>query len=127
MIRRLPPVRVPDAANEALEEGPLIVGYQVARQDHLPRRDELESQVADQRNPFCQHDLGVIFVPDLGVTEMRGMAGQRAADDRATLFKAPPVARPGKALIGFAPACRIADIVGINQHQIFALGYGRAG
>ena len=43
MIRRLPPVRVPDAANEALEEGPLIVGYQVARQVHLPRRDALES------------------------------------------------------------------------------------
>lgn len=60
MIRRLPPVRVPDAANEALEEGPLIVGYQVARQDHLPRRDELEAQVADQQNPFCQHDLGCV-------------------------------------------------------------------
>ena len=61
MIRRLPPVRVPDAANEALEEGPLIVGYQVARQDHLPRRDELEAQVADQQNPFCQHDLSTVL------------------------------------------------------------------
>ena len=43
MIRRLPPVRVSDGTNETLEEGPRIVGYQVARQDHLLRRDELES------------------------------------------------------------------------------------
>ena len=43
MIRRLAPIRVSDATNEALEEGPLIVGYQVARQAHLPSREELES------------------------------------------------------------------------------------
>lgn len=43
MVRRFPPVRVPDGTNEALKKGPLIVGYQVACQVHLPRRDELES------------------------------------------------------------------------------------
>ncbi len=58
MIRRSTPVRVPDGTNKAFEEGPLIVGYKVARQVHLPSRNELESQGAGQRNPFCQHDLG---------------------------------------------------------------------
>lgn len=43
MVRRFPPVSVPDGTNEALQEGPLIVGYQVACQVHPPRRDELES------------------------------------------------------------------------------------
>ena len=43
MVCGFPPVRVPDGTNEALEEGPLIVGYQVACQIHPPRRDELES------------------------------------------------------------------------------------
>lgn len=43
MIRRLSPIRLPDGTNEAFEEGPLVVGYQVACQAHLPRGDELES------------------------------------------------------------------------------------
>src|SRR5690606_9595917 len=43
MVRRFPPVRVPDGTNEALEECPLSVGSQVACQVHLPRRNELES------------------------------------------------------------------------------------
>jgi hypothetical protein len=58
MIRRSTPVRATNWTNKAFEEGPVIVGYKVASQDHLPRRDELESQNAGQRNPFCQHDIG---------------------------------------------------------------------
>lgn len=47
MSRRLAPIRMPDATNEAFEEGPLVAGYQ------------LETQAAGQRNTFCQHDLGM--------------------------------------------------------------------
>lgn len=43
MICRLPPIRMSDGTNEAIEEGPLIVGYKVARQENLPSRDEFES------------------------------------------------------------------------------------
>jgi hypothetical protein len=57
MICGFAPVRTSDSLDETLEEDPLIVGYQVACQAHLPRGDELQSQVADQGNPFCQHDL----------------------------------------------------------------------
>ena len=58
VIGCLAPVRMPNCPNEALEKRPLIVRYQVARQAHLPRGEELESQDADQGNPFCQHVLG---------------------------------------------------------------------
>ena len=67
MIRRFPPIRVSDATNEALEEGPLIVGYQVARQAHLPSREELESYGDRQRNPFCQHDLADV-ASEIGIS-----------------------------------------------------------
>ena len=59
MIRKFPPVRGPEGTSEALEEGPPIAGYQAARQVHLPRRDALEPKGACQRNPLCQHDLGL--------------------------------------------------------------------
>ena len=52
MIGWLAPIRVPDSTNEALEEGPLIVGYQIACQAHLLCSDELESQGADPGNHF---------------------------------------------------------------------------
>lgn len=57
MIHRFPPNRVSNGPNEALNEGSFIVGYQVVRHAHLPRKSGLESQGAAQWNPFYQHDL----------------------------------------------------------------------
>ena len=62
MIGWLAPIRMPNGMDEPLEKGPLIVRYQVPRQDRFPRRDDLESQVDDRRNPFCQHDLDHNFL-----------------------------------------------------------------
>lgn len=56
MIRRLPPNRVSNCTNRAFEERTLTVGYQVARQVHLPRRDGLELQIADKQRSFGHHD-----------------------------------------------------------------------
>ena len=64
MVRGLAPVRMPDGSDEALKECPFAVGYQVACQAHLLRRDELESQGADLGKPFCQHDLEYV-TPDI--------------------------------------------------------------
>lgn len=51
MIGWLAPVRVTNSIDEPLEKSPLIVGYKVARQALLPRRDELESHDDGQGNP----------------------------------------------------------------------------
>src|SRR5690554_4480349 len=65
MIGWFAPVRMPNGMDEPLEEGPLVVGYQIARQEHLPRRDDLESQTAERWNPFCQHDLAAKCCPHI--------------------------------------------------------------
>ena len=74
------------------------------------------------------HPPQAVLTPDLGVAEMRGIAGQGAVDDRAQLLEMHAVARAGKALIGLALTCRIAHIAGIDQHHVAALiRHGRAG
>src|SRR5690606_1149184 len=61
MVRRLAPVRMPDGSDDALKECPFVVGHQIACQGHLPRRDDLESQPDAQGNPFCQHNLTLLW------------------------------------------------------------------
>ena len=57
MITEFTTVRMPNSLDELFEEAPLIIRYQLAHQVRLPRGEELESQDAGQRNPFCQHGL----------------------------------------------------------------------
>lgn len=54
MIGRPASVRTQDGMDDPLRDGPLVVGYQIMRQDQLPHIDDLVSDDAVSRNSFCQ-------------------------------------------------------------------------
>lgn len=57
MVLRLAAIRPPHRDDEGFEERPLGVRNQVACQDRLPCRHDLESHPTPSGNPFCQHSL----------------------------------------------------------------------
>lgn len=79
MVGSLAFVQMPDCKDGAIEERPLIVRHQVARQARLPRRDELDSRYADQRDSFRQHILdgqaeGLITLAEIRKRQIYGCA-----------------------------------------------------
>ncbi len=135
MIYRLTSIRVPSRTDEMLKEDSLIVRNKIARQDHLPRRDDLESQPAGQRNPFCQHDLvsrgaeGLLLIGRDRLPETRAYLDRRKVPYVLTWCRSD---EPGDIFVGFdnhEPArdltCRvlalghrnIAMISGVTTHN----------